>query len=283
MALRNARRDANEMIKDAEKDGDISEDDSRKGPEKVPGPGPTSTSRRSTRSRGKRERDHGSVRGSLERVSPAEQVPLGERLGKYELLALLAVGGTAEIFLARRSRRRPASRRSWWSSGCSSHLAETPSSCRCSSTRRAWARARSHPNIVQTIDLGETTAATTSPWSTWPACRSRSSRARRWSARGRLPIDLMLGIVRRPAPAALRPRGGSATASRSTSSTATSRRRTSIVTYEGVKVVDFGIAHAAARDQDQDRHDQGQVRLHVARAMPGRERSTGAPTSSPSA
>jgi serine/threonine-protein kinase len=69
----------------------------------------------------------------------------GLRFGKYVLLDRLAVGGMAEIFLARQEGVEGFSRRRWSSSGSAPPLEAEELASPCSSTRRAWRRSSTTP------------------------------------------------------------------------------------------------------------------------------------------
>ena len=176
---------------------------------------------------------------------------LGKRLGKYEILALLALGGTAEIYLARIG--GAAGFEKYVVVKClHDHLADDPEFVKMFLDEARLAAHLDHSNIVQTMELGEHENRYYMVME-FLAGLSLAMVVRRAGERlpgGRLPVPLVAqhrrAGVRGPA---LRARARDRTASRSTSSTATSRRRTSSVSFEGVvKVVDFGIAKAELRE-----------------------------------
>src|SRR5262245_15967234 len=85
---------------------------------------------------------------------PAEQVSLGERFGKYELLALLAVGGTAEVFLARAT-GAAGFEKVLVVKRLLESLAENQEFVQMFLDEARLGARLDHTNIVQTIDLGE--------------------------------------------------------------------------------------------------------------------------------
>ncbi|MBA3818023.1 MAG: serine/threonine protein kinase, partial [Deltaproteobacteria bacterium] len=79
---------------------------------------------------------------------------LGKRLGKYEILALLALGGTAEIYLARIG--GAAGFEKYVVVKClHDHLADDPEFVRMFLDEARLAACLDHSNIVQTMELGE--------------------------------------------------------------------------------------------------------------------------------
>src|SRR5580698_3855673 len=79
---------------------------------------------------------------------------LGKRLGKYEILALLALGGTAEIYLARIG--GTAGFEKYVVVKClHDHLADDPEFVRMFLDEARLAALLDHSNIVQTVELGE--------------------------------------------------------------------------------------------------------------------------------
>ena len=201
---------------------------------------------------------------------------LGKRLGKYEILALLALGGTAEIYLARIG--GAAGFEKYVVVKClHDHLADDTEFVKMFLDEARLAAHLDHSNIVQTMELGE------------------------HEGRYYMVMEFLAGlslamIVRRAARAAARrPDPGAARAQHRSrrrapgcttrTSSATNGKPLNIVhrdispqnlviSFEGVvKVVDFGIAKAELREtQHAVRHDQGQVRVHVARAVRGEQR-----------
>ena len=79
---------------------------------------------------------------------------LGQRLGKYEILALLALGGTAEIYLARIA--GAAGFEKYVVVKClHDHLADDPEFVKMFLDEARLAAVLDHSNIVQTFELGE--------------------------------------------------------------------------------------------------------------------------------
>ena len=79
---------------------------------------------------------------------------LGKRLGKYEILALLALGGTAEIYLARIG--GAAGFEKYVVVKClHDHLADDPDFVKMFLDEARMAAMLDHSNIVQTFELGE--------------------------------------------------------------------------------------------------------------------------------
>ena len=109
------------------------------------------------------------LRGANLRKALTQGLPVqrsgGLRFGKYALLDRLAVGGMAEIFLARQEglegfektvvikRIRP-------------HLSKQTNFVKMFLNEARLAAQLNHPNIVQIYDLGRSARATSSPWST---------------------------------------------------------------------------------------------------------------------
>src|SRR5688572_23345224 len=85
---------------------------------------------------------------------PSEHVSLGETFGKYELLALLAVGGTAEVFLAR-SAGEAGFEKVLVVKRLLEALAENREFVDMFLDEARLGARLDHSNIVQTIDLGE--------------------------------------------------------------------------------------------------------------------------------
>src|SRR5512146_3002218 len=79
---------------------------------------------------------------------------VGQRLGKYELLALLALGGTAEIYLARIDGTNGFEK--YVVVKClHDHLADDPDFVKMFLDEARISAVLDHSNIVQTFELGE--------------------------------------------------------------------------------------------------------------------------------
>jgi serine/threonine protein kinase len=181
---------------------------------------------------------------------PSEQVSLGETFGKYELLALLAVGGTAEVFLAR-STGEAGFQKVLVVKRLLEALAENKEFVDMFLDEARLGARLDHSNIVQTIDLGEVDGRYFIALE-YLAGLSLAQFARKGVERlpDGLPNDLMLGILAQACQ-------GLHFAHEAKLSDGTELKivhrdvtpQNLIVTYEGlVKVVDFGIAHAAVRE-----------------------------------
>lgn len=97
---------------------------------------------------------------------------LGKRLAKYEILALLALGGTAEIYLARIG--GAAGFEKYVVVKClHDHLADDQEFVKMFLDEARLAAHLDHSNIVQTMGSASTRTATTWSWSSSPACRWR--------------------------------------------------------------------------------------------------------------
>ena len=176
---------------------------------------------------------------------------VGQNLGKYELLALLAVGGTAEIYLARIGGE--AGFEKYLVVKCLlDHLADEPEYVKMFLDEARLGAQLDHSNIVQTLELGEQDGRYYMAME-YLAGMSLAQLARRTQERvpgGYMPVDLVLGLAaqtcaglnyaHRKAHA-----GGQALnlVHRDISP------QNLVVSFEGVlKIVDFGIAKADMRD-----------------------------------
>jgi serine/threonine protein kinase len=176
---------------------------------------------------------------------------IGHRMGKYELLALLALGGTAEIYLARIG--GVAGFEKYVVVKClHDHLADDSEFVRMFLDEARLTAQLDHSNIVQTIELGEESGRYYIVME-YLAGMSLSLVARRAIERvpgGRMPVDLTLCL-----------------AAQACSGLHYAHQRTDmagnplnvvhrdvspqnlVVSFEGiVKLVDFGIAKAEMRD-----------------------------------
>ena len=207
--------------------------------------------------------------------------------GKYLLLRQLAIGGMAEVYLARQSGPAGFEKECVIKRILPSLAADQQFVNMFLDEARIAARL-SHPNIVQIFDLGldRARATTSSPWSTSTASTcSRSRRPRRSAA----------AACRWPSPCAsspTSPRGSSTRTAPPTGAVSAlglvHRDVTPsnvIVSFDGVgKILDFGIAKAVAKKgRTEVGVIKGKIPVHVARAGAGRGARLRAATSSRSA
>ncbi|MEZ4363509.1 MAG: serine/threonine-protein kinase [Kofleriaceae bacterium] len=175
---------------------------------------------------------------------------LGKRLGKYEILALLALGGTAEIYLARIG--GAAGFEKYVVVKClHDHLVDDPEFVRMFLDEARLAALLDHSNIVQTFELGEHEGRYYMVME-FLAGLSLAMVVRRAAERlpgGRLPVPLVLNACAQACAglqyAHERNNGGRVLniVHRDMSP------QNLVVTFEGVvKVVDFGIAKAEMRE-----------------------------------
>jgi serine/threonine-protein kinase len=175
---------------------------------------------------------------------------LGKRLGKYEILALLALGGTAEIYLARIA--GAAGFEKYVVVKClHDHLADDQTFVKMFLDEARLAAALDHSNIVQTMELGEYENRYFMVLE-FLAGLSLAMIVRRASERlqgGRIPAQLVLNMVAQACAglhyAHERTQGGKPLniVHRDISP------QNLVVSFEGVvKVVDFGIAKAEHRE-----------------------------------
>ncbi len=176
---------------------------------------------------------------------------VGRRLGKYDVLALLALGGTAEIYLARIGGE--AGFEKYVVVKClHDHLADDPEFVNMFLDEARLGAQLDHSNIVQTLELGEENHRYYMVME-FLAGMSLAQIARKAKGRvpgGRVPVPLALGIVAQ-ACAGLHYAHQRTTASGQPLNIV--HRDVSpqnlVVTFEGmVKLVDFGIAKAAVRE-----------------------------------
>ncbi len=175
---------------------------------------------------------------------------LGKRLGKYEILALLALGGTAEIYLARIDGTNGFEK--YVVVKClHDHLADDPEFVKMFLDEARMAAMLDHSNIVQTLELGEHEGRYYMVME-FLAGLSLAMMVRRASERvsgGKLPVPLILNIAAQAAAglhyAHERQQSGKPLnmVHRDISP------QNLVVGFEGVvKVVDFGIARAEYRE-----------------------------------
>ncbi len=176
---------------------------------------------------------------------------VGRRLGKYDVLALLALGGTAEIYLARIGGE--AGFEKYVVVKClHDHLADDPEFVNMFLDEARLGAQLDHSNIVQTLELGEENHRYYMVME-FLAGMSLAQIARKAKGRvpgGRIPMPLALGIVAQAC-------GGLHYAHQRTTTSGQPLNivhrdvspQNLVVTFEGmVKLVDFGIAKAALRE-----------------------------------
>ena len=176
---------------------------------------------------------------------------IGHRMGKYELVALLALGGTAEIYLARIA--GVAGFEKYVVVKClHDHLADDSEFVRMFLDEARLTAQLDHSNIVQTIELGEEQGRYYIVME-YLAGMSLSLISRRAMERlpgGRLPVDFTLCVAAQAC-------AGLHYAHQRTDMSGTPLKivhrdvspQNLVVSFEGiVKLVDFGIAKAEMRD-----------------------------------
>jgi serine/threonine protein kinase len=176
---------------------------------------------------------------------------IGHRMGKYELVALLALGGTAEIYLARIG--GVAGFEKYVVVKClHDHLADDSEFVRMFLDEARLTAQLDHSNIVQTIELGEESGRYYIVME-YLAGLSLSLVARRAMERvpgGRMPVDLTLCLAAQAC-------AGLHYAHQRTDMSGNPLNvvhrdvspQNLVVSFEGiVKLVDFGIAKAEMRD-----------------------------------
>ena len=213
---------------------------------------------------------------------------LGKRLGKYEILALLALGGTAEIYLARIG--GAAGFEKYVVVKClHDHLADDPEFVKMFLDEARLARAArslEHRPDVRARRAREPLLHGDGVPRGPVARDGRAARGASALPGGKMPVPLIAqhrrAGVRRPA---LRARADATNGKPLNIVHRDISPQNLVISFEGVvKVVDFGIAKAELREtKTQGRHDQGQVRVHVARAVRRDTTSIAAPTCSRSA
>ena len=176
---------------------------------------------------------------------------LGKRLGKYEILALLALGGTAEIYLARIG--GAAGFEKYVVVKClHDHLADDPEFVKMFLDEARLGAMLDHSNVVQTFELGEHENRYYMVME-FLAGLSLAMVVRR--AGERLPGGMHAGAARR----STSPRRRAPACTTRTSGRANGKPlnivhrdispQNLVISFEGVvKVVDFGIARAELRE-----------------------------------
>jgi eukaryotic-like serine/threonine-protein kinase len=175
---------------------------------------------------------------------------IGKRLGKYDVLALLALGGTAEIYLARIDGSNGFEK--YVVVKClHDHLADDPDFVKMFLDEARLAAVLDHSNIVQTMELGEQDGRYYMVME-FLAGLSLAMIVRRAADRvpgGRIPVPLILNMAAQAA-------GGLHYAHERTANGKPLNMvhrdispQNLVVGWEGVvKIVDFGIARAEVRD-----------------------------------
>lgn len=176
---------------------------------------------------------------------------VGETLGKYKLLALLAVGGTAEIYLARIDGEAGFEKYVVVKS-LLDHLADDPDYVQMFLDEARLGAQLDHSNIVQTLELGEQKGRYYMAME-YLAGMSLAQLARKTNQRvtgGKIPVELVLGLAAQTC-AGLHYAHRKPTASGHPLNLV--HRDISpqnlVVSFDGIlKIVDFGIAKADVRD-----------------------------------
>jgi len=170
---------------------------------------------------------------------------VGQRLGKYEILALLALGGTAEIYLARIEGTEGFEKHVVVKC-LHDHLAEDDDFVSMFLDEARLGAALDHSNIVQTLGLGEHADRyyIVMEYIAGVSLALVGRRAHERVRGGRVPVPIILNLAAQAC-------GGLHYAHEHTAGLV--HRDVSpqnlVITYEGiVKVVDFGIAKAEHRE-----------------------------------
>ena len=175
---------------------------------------------------------------------------LGKRLGKYEILALLALGGTAEIYLARIG--GAAGFEKYVVVKClHDHLADDPEFVKMFLDEARLAAVLDHSNIVQTFELGEHENRYYMVME-FLAGLSLAMIVRRASERlagGKIPVPLILNMAAQAAAGLHYAHERQANGKPLNMVHRDISPQNLVISFEGVvKVVDFGIARADQRD-----------------------------------
>jgi len=175
---------------------------------------------------------------------------LGKRLGKYEILALLALGGTAEIYLARIG--GAAGFEKYVVVKClHDHLADDPEFVKMFLDEARLAAHLDHSNIVQTMELGEQDNRyyMVMEFLAGLSLAMIVRRAGERLANGRVPVPLVLNMLAQSC-AGLHYAHEKAMNGKALNIVHRDiSPQNLVVSFEGVvKVVDFGIAKAELRE-----------------------------------
>jgi serine/threonine-protein kinase len=176
---------------------------------------------------------------------------VGQMLGKYELLALLAIGGTAEIYLARIGGEAGFEKYVVVKS-LLDHLADEPEYVKMFLDEARLGAQLDHSNIVQTLELGEQNGRYYMVME-YLAGMSLAQLARRTQERvsgGYMPVDLVLGLAAQTcAGLTYAHRKAHAGGKQLNLVHRDISPQNLVVSFDGVlKIVDFGIAKADMRD-----------------------------------
>ena len=175
---------------------------------------------------------------------------LGKRLGKYEILALLALGGTAEIYLARIA--GAAGFEKYVVVKClHDHLADDVDFVKMFLDEARLAATLDHSNVVQTFELGEYESRYYMVLE-FLAGLSLAMVVRRASERvpgGRLPVPLVLNMAAQACAGLQYAHERTANGKPLNIVHRDISPQNLVVSFEGVvKIVDFGIARADVRE-----------------------------------
>src|SRR5258705_2080095 len=175
---------------------------------------------------------------------------LGKRLGKYEILALLALGGTAEIYLARIA--GAAGFEKYVVVKClHDHLADDTEFVKMFLDEARFAAYLDHSNIVQTMELGEHEGRYYMVME-FLAGVSLAMVVRRTAERttgGRVPVPLALNMVAQACAGLHYAHERNANGKPLNIVHRDISPQNLVISFEGVvKVVDFGIAKAEMRE-----------------------------------
>jgi len=175
---------------------------------------------------------------------------LGKRLGKYEILALLALGGTAEIYLARIG--GAAGFEKWVVVKClHDHLADDTEFVKMFLDEARLAAFLDHSNIVQTMELGEYENRYYMAME-FLAGLSLAMMIRRAGERlpgGKIPVPLVLNMVAQSCAGLHYAHERTANGKPLNIVHRDISPQNLVVSFEGVvKIVDFGIAKAEMRE-----------------------------------
>ncbi|HEY0193568.1 MAG TPA: serine/threonine-protein kinase [Kofleriaceae bacterium] len=175
---------------------------------------------------------------------------LGKRLGKYEIVALLALGGTAEIYLARIDGASGFEKYVVVKS-LHDHLADDPEFVKMFLDEARLAAHLDHSNIVQTMELGQEEGRYYMVME-FLAGLSLAMIVRRAQERlpgGKLPAALVLNVLAQAASGLHYAHDKAMNGKQLNIVHRDISPQNLVISFEGVvKVVDFGIAKAEMRE-----------------------------------